>query len=185
MKIPLGKEVGLGPGHIVLDGDPAITAATPHFRPMPIVAKRSPISATAALLLILAVAEMGNRGHNRHGPKRWGAAVPLSRRAGTPSKAERTRAIISADFCRPIKSADKNRLCATKNRPIFCRPTKSADEIAELNLVLFWPIKIGRFFVEACTWLAVDFCLQDGVVVWWWRLQINQFLRKTSVSVWC
>ena len=32
-----------------------------------------------------AVAEMGDRGHNRHGPKRWGAAVPLSRRAGTPS----------------------------------------------------------------------------------------------------
>jgi len=26
-----------------------------------------------------AVAEMGDRGHNRHGPKRGGAAVPLSR----------------------------------------------------------------------------------------------------------
>ena len=32
-----------------------------------------------------AVAEMGDRGHNRHWPKRWGAAVPDSRRAGTPS----------------------------------------------------------------------------------------------------
>jgi len=32
-----------------------------------------------------AVAEMGDRGHNRHGPKRWGAAVPLSRRPGTLS----------------------------------------------------------------------------------------------------
>ena len=32
-----------------------------------------------------AVAEMGDRGHNRHGPKRWGAAVPVSGRAGTPS----------------------------------------------------------------------------------------------------
>ena len=33
-----------------------------------------------------AVAEMGDRGHNRHGPKRGGgAAVPLSRRAGAPS----------------------------------------------------------------------------------------------------
>ena len=32
-----------------------------------------------------AAAEMGDRGHNRHGPNRWGAAVPLSRRAGTPS----------------------------------------------------------------------------------------------------
>jgi len=52
--MPLGKEVGLGPGHIVLDGDPMgsqpPTAAAPHFRPMPIVAKRSSISATAELL---------------------------------------------------------------------------------------------------------------------------------------
>jgi len=52
--MPLGKEVGLGPGHIVLDGDPVgtkpPTATHPHFRPMPIVAKRSPISATAELL---------------------------------------------------------------------------------------------------------------------------------------
>jgi len=55
--MPLGKEVGLGSGHIVLDGDPVgtqpPTAAPPHFRPMPIVAKRSPISATAELLLRL------------------------------------------------------------------------------------------------------------------------------------
>jgi len=52
--MPLDKVVGLGPGHIVLDGDPVgtqhPTAAPPHFRPMPIVAKRSPISATAELL---------------------------------------------------------------------------------------------------------------------------------------
>ena len=47
------KEVGLGPGHIVLDGDPAPTAAPPHFRAMPIVAKRSPTSATAELLLLI------------------------------------------------------------------------------------------------------------------------------------
>jgi len=50
----LGIEVGLGPGHIVLDGDPALPpqrGTTPaHFRPMSIVAKRSPISATAQLL---------------------------------------------------------------------------------------------------------------------------------------
>jgi len=32
-----------------------------------------------------AVAEMGDRGHNRHGPKRGGAAVPLSQGAGTQS----------------------------------------------------------------------------------------------------
>ena len=29
-----------------------------------------------------AVAEMGDRGYNRHGPKRGGAAVPLSRELG-------------------------------------------------------------------------------------------------------
>ena len=60
IKMPLGKEVGLGPGHTVLHGDPLRsgdpappppTAASPHFRPVPIVAKRSPISATAELLL--------------------------------------------------------------------------------------------------------------------------------------
>ena len=54
IKMPLGNEVGLGPGHIVY-GDPVEiqppTAAPPHFRPMSIVAKRSPISATAELLL--------------------------------------------------------------------------------------------------------------------------------------
>jgi len=31
--MPLGKEVGLGSRHIVLDGDQAPTAAPPHFRP--------------------------------------------------------------------------------------------------------------------------------------------------------
>jgi len=49
----LGMEVGLGPGHIVLDGDPAppqkkgaqppIFTAAPTFQPMSVVAKRSPI----------------------------------------------------------------------------------------------------------------------------------------------
>jgi len=45
--MPLGKEIGLGPGQIMLDGDPAPTAAPPHFS---IVDKRCPISATAELL---------------------------------------------------------------------------------------------------------------------------------------
>jgi len=53
--MPLGKKVHLGPGHIVLDEDPVgtqpPTAAPPHFRPMPIVAKWSPISIAADLLL--------------------------------------------------------------------------------------------------------------------------------------
>jgi len=53
--MPLGKEEGCGPGHIVLDGDPASPkrGTTPNFRPMSIVAKRSPISATAEHLFIL------------------------------------------------------------------------------------------------------------------------------------
>jgi len=41
-KMSLGTEVDLGPGHIVLDGDPAPTLrkgySTPSFRPMSIVA---------------------------------------------------------------------------------------------------------------------------------------------------
>jgi len=47
--MPLGTTVGLGPGHIVFDGDPAPQKGPqPHnFRPVSIVAKRSPISATA------------------------------------------------------------------------------------------------------------------------------------------
>jgi len=50
----LGMAVGLGPGHIVLDGDPAPKqgAQTPNFRPMSIVANRPPISATAEHLLL-------------------------------------------------------------------------------------------------------------------------------------
>jgi len=40
----LGMEVGLGPGYIVLDGDPAPLpkkgGSTPNFRPISIVAKR-------------------------------------------------------------------------------------------------------------------------------------------------
>ena len=43
IKMPLGREVGLSPGHIVLDGDPApppSKGAEPHnFWPMSIVAK--------------------------------------------------------------------------------------------------------------------------------------------------
>jgi len=46
--MPLGTEVSLGPGHIVLDGEPAAPTengtAAPAFRPMSIVAKRLPIS---------------------------------------------------------------------------------------------------------------------------------------------
>jgi len=51
--MPLGTEVGLSPGHIVY-GDPGpskVTYTAPNFRPISIVAKRWPISATAEHLL--------------------------------------------------------------------------------------------------------------------------------------
>jgi len=59
-RILLGTEVGLGPGDSVLDGNgepnsPTETGtAVPTFRPVSIVAKRSPISATAEPLLSFA-----------------------------------------------------------------------------------------------------------------------------------
>jgi len=46
-------DVGLGPGHIVLDGDPDPSqkgAQSTNFRTVSIVAKRSPFSATDELL---------------------------------------------------------------------------------------------------------------------------------------
>jgi len=52
--MPLGTEVGLGPGDIVLDGDPASPSesgtAAPLFSAHVYVATASPISATAELL---------------------------------------------------------------------------------------------------------------------------------------
>jgi len=48
IKMPLGTRVGLSPGHIVLDGDPAPVTekgtAARHFS-----AKQSPVSATAEI----------------------------------------------------------------------------------------------------------------------------------------
>ena len=55
IKMKLGMEVGLGPGHIVLDGDPAPPpqrGTAPNFRPISVVAKRSPISASAELFTL-------------------------------------------------------------------------------------------------------------------------------------
>jgi len=57
-------EVGLGQSHIVLDADPAPpprkghSSTPPTFRPMSIVAKRSPISATAEFLFGVATVNM-------------------------------------------------------------------------------------------------------------------------------
>jgi len=62
IKMPLGTEVGLGLGHIVLDGDPAPlplpkgAQQRPTFRPMYIVA----ISATAELFLFLFFVQIGS-----------------------------------------------------------------------------------------------------------------------------
>jgi len=56
IKMALGTEVYLGPGHIVFMGPSSPergTAAPPSFWPMYIVAIRLPISATAELLLQL------------------------------------------------------------------------------------------------------------------------------------
>jgi len=53
--MPFGTVVGFGPDHSALYGDPALPTergtAAPTFWPMSIVAKRSPISATAVILL--------------------------------------------------------------------------------------------------------------------------------------
>ena len=59
IKMLLGREVDLGPGHIVFDGYLPLPPQkkrkghnpSPSFRPMSIVAKRSPISATSEHLL--------------------------------------------------------------------------------------------------------------------------------------
>jgi len=54
--MPLGTEADLGPGDTALDEEPAPPGrgtASPSFRLMSIVAKRSPISATAEHLLSL------------------------------------------------------------------------------------------------------------------------------------
>jgi len=57
--MPLGTKVGLGQGDIVLVGDPAPPkkggTAARTFRPMSVVAKRSPISATAELVVLVIV----------------------------------------------------------------------------------------------------------------------------------
>jgi len=59
IKMSLGTEVGLCSSDIVLDGNPAPPTkrdtVAPTFRPMTIVAKRSPISGTAEVLVNFAI----------------------------------------------------------------------------------------------------------------------------------
>jgi len=69
--IPLHAEIYLGPGDVALDGNPAHptergTTASPNFRPMSNVAKRSSISATAELLFVM-VALCNRADHNIYG----------------------------------------------------------------------------------------------------------------------
>jgi len=55
MKTPLGTEVDIGPGHIILDGVPAPAKGEqqpPSFRPC-LLWPRSPISATGTAELLL------------------------------------------------------------------------------------------------------------------------------------
>ena len=65
--MPLGMDVGIGPGYIVLDGTqlrPQEEAQQPPtFWPMSIVAKLLPISATAELLLDYGVYDMHMPGY--------------------------------------------------------------------------------------------------------------------------
>jgi len=61
IKMAFGTEVDIGPGHSVLAGDPPPLpkkkrdTSAANFRPMSVVAKRSPISATAERMFHLAV----------------------------------------------------------------------------------------------------------------------------------
>ena len=60
INMPLGTEVGLGPDHIIRWGPSSLLrgkrhSSSPTVRPMSIVAKRSRISATAELLLLVRI----------------------------------------------------------------------------------------------------------------------------------
>ena len=65
--MPLGTEVGLGPSHMVVDRDPA----PPTVRDTEaIVAKRSPISATAELLSCM-IQVSGTDKNSEHETLKW------------------------------------------------------------------------------------------------------------------
>jgi len=83
--MPLCSEVDLGPGRIVLDWDPTprkglSSLSVLSFRPMPIVAKRSPISATAEHLLNHAGNCQKNVSDHEH------CQVTSSRSSGQPQR---------------------------------------------------------------------------------------------------
>ena len=68
IKIPLGMEIGLGPGQIVLDGDPAPSKghSFPIFGPMSVVVKRLDGSTCH-----LAVDKISTNLERRAVPLRW------------------------------------------------------------------------------------------------------------------
>jgi len=76
--MPLGTEIGLGPGHIVLDWDPAPPKGAQHltnFRPTSVMAKELPISATAELLckMIIQMVFFDHATYRSH--KKWGKTL--------------------------------------------------------------------------------------------------------------
>jgi len=80
IKMPLGRKVGLGSGHIVLDGDPAPLpkkrAQPPNFRPMSIVPKRlADQDATCC----------GGRPQSKRHCVRWGQSTPPPKGGRAPS----------------------------------------------------------------------------------------------------
>jgi len=90
----LGKEVGFGLRQIVLNGGPAPLpqrGMAPNFRPMCVVAKRSPISSTAEHLLLWPngwmhqdVTWYGGRPQPRRLCGRWGPSTPSQKGAVPP-----------------------------------------------------------------------------------------------------
>jgi len=98
----LSMLVGLGPGPIVLDGEWG-----PSYPPPPKKMGQSPLFWAhfwATVYTSSTVAEMGDRDHNRHGPKR-GGAVPLSLELGPPSSTmwpePRSTSVSSGVFIHP------------------------------------------------------------------------------------
>jgi len=104
----LGRDVGLGPGDIVLDGDPAAPRSrkgAQHpprtFWRMSIVAKRSPISATAELLFLF-VYEISRKPLNGFAPNSRGDVLdPCSdefERQGQRSSSPGTKTAFAGPF---------------------------------------------------------------------------------------
>jgi len=68
--MPLGREMGLSPGHVVLDGDTAPLpqrGTDPNFRSMSVVAKWSPTSASAEPLSMVNLGPFSSPGFSYTG----------------------------------------------------------------------------------------------------------------------